>query len=143
MHRKLGQVLKSSASPSTCVRDKKPGTCELGWECTQRMAGMLLRRTGTTRKMSQRYFCPADYTTKTKPNPETNPKLRVRVSLGFGLVCTPLGKNIVGSFFWSYPLFCALLLLHVSRSFNTRRQTLCLKQSKTVSNMKLRLPLPR
>ena len=37
--------------------------------------------TATTRKMSQRYFCPAGYTTKTtKPNP--NPKL---VQSGFQL----------------------------------------------------------
>ena len=61
--------------------------------------------------MSQRYFCPAEYTTKTKPkktNP--NPKIKLRVGLdldlelvlGFGLVCTPLGKNIVDSFFWPH-----------------------------------------
>ena len=36
--------------------------------------------------------------------------VRVRVSLGFGLVCTPLGKNIAGSFSWSYPfLFSGVL----------------------------------
>ena len=49
-----------------------------------------------TRKMSQLYFCPAEYTTKPKPktNPKPNPKqikFRDRVSvlglvLGFGLV---------------------------------------------------------
>ena len=36
--------------------------------------------------------------------------------LGFGLVCTPLDKNIVDSFFWSYPfLFSALLLYLAAR----------------------------
>ena len=30
--------------------------------------------------------------------------------LGFGLVCTPFGKHIVGSFFWPYPLLLSALL---------------------------------
>ena len=60
--------------------------------------------------MSQRYFCPVEYTTKTKPkinkktNPNPNPipkkdplSLGLGLVLGFGLVCTPLIKNIVGS----------------------------------------------
>ena len=50
----------------------------------------------------------------------TNPKLSccflglvLRLVLGFGLVCTPLGTNIVGSFIWSDPfLFTALAPLH-------------------------------
>ena len=50
--------------------------------------------------MSQRYFRLAEYTTKTKPKPKPNPKkeLSLGLVLGFGLVCTPLGKNTVGSF---------------------------------------------
>ena len=44
---------------------------------------------------------------KTKPKPNANPKPKLSsfrglgLVLGFGLVCSPLGKNIVGSFFWS------------------------------------------
>ena len=53
----------------------------------------LLARTkkGTTRKMRQWYFCPAEYTTKTKPKtnqnyyPNTNPKLSSSLGLGLGL----------------------------------------------------------
>ena len=41
--------------------------------------------------MSQRYFCPVEYTLR--PKPKTNPKLRVTC-----LVCTPLVKHIAGSF---------------------------------------------
>ena len=37
---------------------------------------------------------------KSNPGPK---KKGVRVRLGFGLVCTPLSQNIVGSFFWPYP----------------------------------------
>ena len=39
------------------------------------MEGTRQITTGMTRKMSQRYFCPAEYTTKPKPkaNPKTNP----------------------------------------------------------------------
>ena len=48
-----------------------------------------------TEKMSQRYFCPAEYSTKTKP--KTNPK-KLSLGLVLGFVCTPLGKNIFGSF---------------------------------------------
>ena len=32
------------------------------------------RASGTTKKISQRYFCPAEYTTKPNPNPNPNPK---------------------------------------------------------------------
>ena len=44
-----------------------------------------------------------------------------RVSLGFGLVCTtPLGKNIVGSFFWSYPLlFLFFIFIFVISALHT------------------------
>ena len=59
--------------------------------------------------MSQQYFCPTEYTSKTKP--KTNPKKLIQglglvsgLVLGFGLVCTPLGKNIVGSFFLVVPV---------------------------------------
>ena len=34
--------------------------------------------------------------------------------LGFGLVCILLGKNIIGSFFWSYSLLFSALLLVIS-----------------------------
>ena len=63
--------------------------------------------------MSQRYFCPAEYTTKTKPKtnqtakPNSNSNSKPNLIfclfcfLVFRLVCTPLGKTIVGSFFWS------------------------------------------
>ena len=60
--------------------------------------GKALYNNGTTRKMSQRYFCPAEYT------------LSLGLVLVFLLVwCTPLGKNIVGSFFCRTLLFSALL----------------------------------
>ena len=45
----------------------------------------------TTRKTSQRYFCPAEYTTETKPKtkqktkPNPNPK-KQQLRLGLGLV---------------------------------------------------------
>ena len=61
--------------------------------------------------MSQRYFCPAEYTTKTKP--KTNLKtltLNLVLVLGLGLVCTPLGKHFVGSSF-SGPTRCCYLVL--------------------------------
>ena len=61
--------------------------------------------------MTQRYFCLAEYTTKPKPNQKTNPnpnpkpkpnpkknQLNLGFVLGFGLMCTPLGKNIIGAF---------------------------------------------
>ena len=73
--------------------------------------------------MNQQYFCPAGYTTKTKPNtnqkanpkpepkpkpkpePKCNPKkiLSLGLVLGFGLVCYPLGKSIARS--RSYDLY--------------------------------------
>ena len=63
--------------------------------------------TGTTRKMSQQYFCPAEYITKTKPktnqkaNPNPKPKVVSVMGYRFWLsVYTLLGKNIVGSRFW-------------------------------------------
>ena len=68
---------------------------------------------GKTRKMSQQYFCPV-YTIKTKPKTTKSVTLNLTLKkkkneglglwlvlgliLGFGLVCTPLGKYIVGSF---------------------------------------------
>ena len=75
---------------------------------------------GTTRRMNQWYFCPAEYTLS------QNLKLTLTLNLGFVglglglgldlgsvlgfvLVCTPLGKNIVGSFLWSYPLLFSVL----------------------------------
>ena len=49
-------------------------------------------------------FLPSGVHTKAKPDPN------LKLSLGFALVCTPLGTNIVGSFIWSDPfLFTALL----------------------------------
>ena len=38
-----------------------------------------------------------------------------RVILGFGLVRTPLDKNIIGSFFWSYPLLFSTLRIRVAQ----------------------------
>ena len=43
---------------------------------------------GTTRKMSQRYFFPAEYTSKTKlkTNQKTNPKPKPKIKLSLGLL---------------------------------------------------------
>ena len=73
---------------------------------------------GKTRKMSQQYFCPVvEYTTKTNPKTTKSVTLNktktlglglglvLGLILGLGLVCTPLGKYIVGSSSWSYPSF--------------------------------------
>ena len=95
--------------------------------------------TSTTRKRSQRYFWPAEYTTKTKPktNLKTNPNpknkliISLGLVLGFGLVCTPLGKNIVGSFFRSYLLL--FRALHQQYSFQPITSS-CLRLSKYFSH---------
>ena len=70
---------------------------------------------GTTRKMSQRYFCPAEDSLSQNLNlttTKTNPQFLQGQGQGqgqsqfFGQLqvlsqwCTPLGKNIVGSFLW-------------------------------------------
>ena len=39
---------------------------------------------------------------KPKPKKTRSLGLEIVLGLGFGLVCTPLGKNIVGTFIWSY-----------------------------------------
>ena len=53
------------------------------------------KQQGTTRKTSQRYFCPAEYTLRqTKPNPQLS--FRIRVSflvLGFVLVVYSAGQK--------------------------------------------------
>ena len=46
---------------------------------------MSLNNNGTTRKMSQRYFCPAEYTTKAKPKNLTQNLVSFFRFLGLGL----------------------------------------------------------
>ena len=66
--------------------------------------------TGTTRKMSQRYLCPAEYTSKTTNRQLTlketkfGARVRARVSQVLAQCVLRWAKNIVGSFFWSQPL---------------------------------------
>ena len=62
---------------------------------------------GTTRQNEPTIFVPSGVH-HPKPNPKKKLRLGLGLGLGFGLVCTPLGKNIVGSVFWSY----LLLLVH-------------------------------
>ena len=74
---------------------------------------------GTTRKMGQRYFCPAEYTIKTKPktNQKTKPNPQVQSQFQSQFQSqwyTLLGKNIIGSFFWLYPLLFSALLRQIS-----------------------------
>ena len=72
-------------------------------------------KNGATRKMSQRYFCPAEYTLS--QNLKVTLTLTfLSLGLGFGLVCTPLGKNIFVLFFWSYSGFYEVLAVNALRA---------------------------
>ena len=80
-----GYVLKT---PWITLQRRVPG-CTKNWAKEVSFRVLNFKTTGKTRKMSQRYFCPAEYTIKTKP--KTNPKIlnlgfRFRVRVSFWLV---------------------------------------------------------
>ena len=71
-----------------------------------------------TRKMSQRYFCPAEYTTKTKPKPKPNPKkitkFRVRVRVSFLVSFRFCLRGVLRWANISYPLLFSACLFFLS-----------------------------